>query len=114
CQESALEIAELLRMTIERDASDLHIAVGRPPVLRLDGKLVNAEAPPLTAADTRRLIYGILTDMQKQKLEETKELDFSLSISHISRFRVNVHFQRGTVAAAFRAISSTIKNFDEL
>src|SRR5262245_25928846 len=101
-------------MTVERDASDLHIAVGRPPVLRIDGKLQNVEAPPLTAADTRRMIYGILTDLQKQKFEELKELDFSLSISHISRFRVNVHFQRGSVAAAFRAISSTIRGFDEL
>jgi twitching motility protein PilT len=109
-----VEIAELLRMTVERDASDLHIAVGRPPVLRIDGKLLNAEAPPLSAADTRRLIYGILTDLQKQKLEEQKELDFSLSISHISRFRVNVHFQRGSVAAAFRAISSQIRNFEDL
>jgi twitching motility protein PilT len=52
--------------------------------------------------------------MQKQKFEEQKELDFSLSISHISRFRVNVHFQRGSVAAAFRAISSTIRGFEDL
>lgn len=109
-----MEIAELLRMTVERDASDLHLAVGRPPVLRIDGKLLNVEAPPLTAADTRRMVYGILTDIQKQKFEEMKELDFSLSISHISRFRVNVHFQRGSVAAAFRAINSKISGFEEL
>lgn len=109
-----MEIAELLKLTVERDASDLHIAVGRPPVLRIDGKLVNVEMPPLSSADTRRLIYGVLTDIQKQKFEENKELDFSLSISHISRFRVNVHFQRGSVAAAFRAISSLIRGFEDL
>jgi twitching motility protein PilT len=109
-----VEIAELLKLTVERDASDLHIAVGRPPVLRVDGRLINVDMPPLSAADTRRLVYGILTDLQKQKFEENKELDFSLSISHISRFRVNVHYQRGSVAAAFRAISSIIRGFEEL
>ncbi len=109
-----MEISELLRLTIERNASDLHIAAGRPPVLRIDGRLVNVDAAPLSPADTRRLVYGILTDLQKQKFEDTKELDFSLSISSISRFRVNVHFQRGSVAAAFRAINSNIKNFEEL
>lgn len=109
-----MEISELLRLTLERNASDLHIAVGRPPVIRIDGRLVNVDAPPLTPADTRRLIYGVLTDLQKQKFEEHKELDFSLSVSNLSRFRVNVHFQRGTVAAAFRTISSQIRNFEEL
>lgn len=109
-----MEISELLRLTLERNASDLHIAVGRPPVIRIDGRLVNVDAPPLTPADSRRLIYGVLTDLQKQKFEENKELDFSLSVSNLSRFRVNVHFQRGTVAAAFRTISSTIRNFEEL
>lgn len=109
-----MEISELLRLTLERNASDLHIAVGRPPVIRIDGRLVNVDAPTLTPADTRRLIYGVLTDLQKQKFEEHKELDFSLSVSNLSRFRVNVHFQRGTVAAAFRTISSQIRNFEEL
>ena len=109
-----MEIAELLRMTVERDSSDLHLAVGRPPVIRIHGRLVNVEAPPLSAAESRRLVYSILTDSQKQKFEEQRELDFSLSISHISRFRVNVHFQRGSVAAAFRVIPSIIRGFEEL
>ncbi|MCX7963166.1 MAG: type IV pilus twitching motility protein PilT [Candidatus Hydrogenedentota bacterium] len=109
-----MEIADLLRYTVEADASDLHIAVGRPPCIRVHGKLRNIEGPPLTAADTRRLIYGILTDAQKLRFEEMRELDFSLSISNISRFRVNVHLQRGSVAAAFRVISAVIRNFEEL
>jgi twitching motility protein PilT len=110
-----MEIAELLRMAVERDASDLHIAVGRPPVLRIDGKLLNVEgAAVLTPAEARRLVYGVLNDLQKQKFEETRELDLSLSISNLSRFRVNVHFQRGSVAAAFRTISSKIRGFEEL
>ncbi|KPL11664.1 hypothetical protein AMJ85_03485 [candidate division BRC1 bacterium SM23_51] len=110
-----MEIAEMLRLTVERDASDLHLAVGRPPVLRIDGKLVNVEGmAALTAAEARRLIYSVLNDLQKQKFEETKELDFSLSISNVSRFRVNAHFQRGSVAAAFRTIPATIRGFEEL
>lgn len=105
---------DLLKITVERNASDLHIAVGRPPVIRVDGKLVNIDEPILNAADTRRLVYSILTDLQKQKFEENKEIDFSLSLAEISRFRVNAHFQRGSVASAFRTIPSTIRSFDEL
>ncbi len=102
-------------MTVERGASDLHIVVGRPPVLRVDGILRNVDGvTSLSAADTHRYVYSILTDLQKQKFEELKELDFSLSMSNVARFRVNVHFQRGSVGAAFRAIPSTIRNFDEL
>ena len=109
------DITDLLKMTVERDASDLHIVVGRPPILRIDGILHDVDdAQPLSAADTHRFIYSILTDLQKQKFEENKELDFSLSISNVARFRVNVHFQRGSVAAAFRTIPSMIRNFDEL
>ena len=110
-----LNISMLLRLAVERDASDLHIAVGRPPVIRIDGKLLNVEgAPVLTAAEARRLVYSVLNDVQKEKFEERRDLDFSLSISNVSRFRVNAHFQRGSVAAAFRTIASTIRGFQEL
>jgi twitching motility protein PilT len=109
-----LDITELLKLTVEYKASDLHIVVGRPPSIRVDGRIVNLEQPPLTAADTRRLIYGILTDIQKQKFEEHKDLDFSLSISNMARFRVNAHFQRGSVAAAFRLIMNEIRSYEEL
>lgn len=109
-----LDITEMLRMTVEYGASDLHIVVGRPPVIRVDGSIINLEHPVLTAADTRRLVYGILTDIQKQKFEENKDLDFSLSVTSVARFRVNAHFQRGSVAAAFRLIMNEIRGFEEL
>lgn len=108
------DITDLLRTAVEMGSSDLHVAVGRPPTVRIDGFLRNLEQPPLTAAETRRLIYAILTDLQKQKFEENKELDFSLSIANVSRFRVNSHFQRGTVAAAFRSIPNDIPTFEDL
>jgi twitching motility protein PilT len=109
-----LDITEMLRIAVQMGSSDLHICVGRPPVVRIHGSLQNLDHPPLSPADTRRLIYGILTDIQKQKFEEHKDLDFSLSITDVARFRVNAHFQRGSVAAAFRTIPQEIKSFEEL
>jgi twitching motility protein PilT len=108
------EVVEMLRRCIDQSASDLHLAVGRPPVLRIHGVLRDLEGPMLLPAECRRLIYGILNDMQKQKFEEKKELDFSLSVTRMGRFRVNVHLQRGTVAAAFRIIDSQIRSFEDL
>jgi twitching motility protein PilT len=108
------EMTDLLHIAIENDASDLHLAVGRPPTYRIDGDLVDVEGPVLTGQETRRLIYGVLGDMQKQKFEENLDLDFSLSIANLHRFRVNVHMQRNTVAAAFRVIPATIRSFKDL
>ena len=108
-------ISDLLRLTVERDASDLHLIVGRPPLIRVDGEIIDVEGiPPLTSEESKRLVFSVLTDVQKQKFEERRDLDFSLSIANVSRFRVNAHFQRGSVAAAFRTISSTIRGFKEL
>ncbi|MDK2972331.1 MAG: twitching motility protein PilT [Candidatus Sumerlaeota bacterium] len=109
-----LDVTEMLRECVARGASDLHLAVGRPPVIRLHGTLMNLEQPALSSADTRRMLYGILTDIQKQKFEEHKDLDFSLSVTNVARFRVNVHFQRGTVAGSFRVIAQEILGFEEL
>lgn len=108
------EMVGLLKVCVEQGASDLHLAVGRPPVLRINGSIRDLEGPLLNGAEVRRLIYGILNDAQKQKFEENKELDFSLSVSNLSRFRCNIHLQRGTVAAAIRVIDSTIRSFEEL
>ncbi|MEN6626936.1 MAG: type IV pilus twitching motility protein PilT [Candidatus Sumerlaeia bacterium] len=108
------EMADLLKACIEQKASDLHLAVGRPPVLRINGALRDLSGAVLNPPECRRLIYGILNDVQKQKFEQNKELDFSLSISNMGRFRVNIHLQRGTVAAAFRMIDSKIRSFEEL
>lgn len=108
------EMTDLLRLTVENDASDMHLVVGRPPTLRVHGDIVDIDGPILTGQETRRLIYGVLSDAQKQRFEEQKELDFSLSITNLSRFRVNVHLQRNTVASALRTISSEIKDFRAL
>lgn len=105
---------DLLRMMIEKNASDLHITTGSPPRLRIDGKLVNIDQPPLTPADTKALCYSVLTDAQKHKFEENNELDLSFGIKGLSRFRANIFMQRGAVAGAFRTIPFEIRGFKEL
>jgi len=108
------DLKELLQLVVEKNASDLHLTEGEPPVLRVDGELLPADAPRLTADDTKRLVYSVLTDKQKVTFEETLELDFSLYIPNISRFRVNVHQQRGSVEAAFRVVLLNIRSLEEL
>lgn len=110
----SLDLRELLRLVVERKASDLHLTEEEPPMLRVDGELVPTESPRLSADDTKRLIYSVLTDKQKVQFEETLELDFSLYMPNISRFRVNVHQQRGAVEAAFRVVLLNIRSIEEL
>jgi twitching motility protein PilT len=109
-----IELQKLLETVIEKKASDLHVTTGSPPMFRIDGKLVNIDTTSLTAPDTKRLCYSVLTDAQRHKFEEENELDFSFGIKGLSRFRGNIYMQRGAVAGAFRAISFDILNFSEL
>jgi twitching motility protein PilT len=105
---------DLLKLMVERGASDLHITTGSPPRLRIDGKLVPMDYPVLSPADTKALCYSVLTDAQKHRFEENNELDLSFAIKGVSRFRANIFMQRGAVAGAFRLIPFEIKSFKEL
>ncbi len=105
---------DLLRMTVERDASDLHIKVGQPPIIRIYGDLVRTELPVLGPEDARDLIYSILTDEQRKRFEERLELDLGYQIEGLARFRVNVYKDRGNISAALRMIPFRIKTIDEL
>lgn len=109
-----VHIDDLLRMIVEKGASDLHIAVGIPPILRVDGQLMPMSYERLTPQYTQRLCYDILTDEQIQRFESTFELDFSYSLAKVSRFRVNVYRDKGTVAAAFRVIPAKLPTLREL
>lgn len=104
----------LLKLMIDKDASDLHITAGSPPRLRINGKLIPIDVPPLTPKDAKQMCYSILTDSQKHKFEEENELDFSFGIKGLSRFRGNLFVQRGAVGGAFRVIPFKIKGFSEL
>jgi len=109
-----MELRELLLYVIDKKASDLHLTEKMPPLIRIDGKIVAAEFPKLTREETKRLIYSILSNEQKEKFEKDWELDLSLAMPGLDRFRVNVHIQRGCVEAAFRRIPILIPTFDEL
>lgn len=109
-----MHLDDLLRTVTERGASDLHLTVGLPPILRVDGSLVRTNYRPLGPNDTQRVIYDILTNDQVEKFERTKELDFSYGVKGIGRYRVNVYRQRGSVGAALRAIPDQIPTFEQL
>ena len=105
---------QLLKVMIERGASDLHITAGTPPQLRIAGKLHPLNMPALAPQDTKQLCYSVLTDAQKHEFEENSELDLSFGVQKLSRFRANVFIQRGNIGGAFRAIPYKIKTFEEL
>lgn len=107
-------LRELLELMVKRNASDLHLTVGSPPQLRIDGKLVKTEFDPLTPEDTRKLAYSIMTEKQRKRFEGQSELDLSFGIEQMSRFRCNVFMQRGNVAVALRLIPFRIRSFEEL
>lgn len=107
-------VQEMLKIMIDQGASDLHLTTGVPPMLRLHGRLQPTGFPPLSPAETKSLAYSILTDAQKHKFEEEKELDFSFGVKGLSRFRANVFLQRGAVAVAIRTIPYSIMSFQQL
>ncbi len=110
-----MDLADLLKHAVEHSASDLHLTAARPPMVRINGKLLpSGFDTELSPDDTKALIYSILTDDQKAKFEEDHELDFSIGIPGISRFRVNVFMQRGCVSGVFRTIGENIPTCDEL
>lgn len=109
-----MEMRELLLACIEQGASDLHVTENEPPVLRIDGKLCRTDLARISKADLKRMVYGILSDSQKELFERELELDFSLALPELDRFRVNVHVQKGSVEAAFRRVPLEIPSFQEL
>ncbi|GIV21596.1 MAG: twitching motility protein PilT [Armatimonadota bacterium] len=109
-----VHIDDLLRMTVEKGASDLHLSVGLPPMVRVDGRLHPLPFDPLNPRDIQRLVYDVLTGDQIQKFEKTKELDFSYGVKDVGRFRFNVYRQRGSVGCAMRAIPSAIPSLEQL
>src|SRR6195256_275875 len=106
---------ELLKMLVEMDGSDLHLATASPPQVRVHGKLTRLAMPELAASETKQLVYSVLTDTQKKRFEETMELAFSFGIKAVgARFRCNVFNQRGAVGAVYRLIPEKIRTFGEL
>ncbi len=109
-----MDIKELLTTTKEKDASDLHISVGSPPILRINGKLNKLNLPELNRQNVHEMIYSIISDKQKEKYEALHELDFSFELEDLTRFRINIFKTRRGEAAAFRLIPEKIKSLSEL
>lgn len=112
--EYELTIDQLLVECVEKKGSDLHLVVGMPPCIRINGDLVQVDAPPLKQGDMEYMILSILKDYQRERLEQDWELDFSYAIAGCARFRGNVMIQRGTLAAVFRVVPFVIPEFDKL
>jgi twitching motility protein PilT len=109
-----VSLRELLELMTEKNASDLHLTAGVPPVVWIDGKLVKLEMDMLTPEMTKKLAYSMMNEKQRLKFEENSELDLSFGIENLSRFRCNVFIQRGNVAVALRQIPFKVKSFEEL
>jgi len=110
-----MDIKNLLKLMIDREASDLHLIVGVPAYLRVDGKLAPIEGEAVLTIETAKdLIFPLLTPQQKDLYLVNKELDFSVELGKLGRFRVNVYFQKGSMAAALRLITEKIRSIEEL
>src|SRR4029077_8978342 len=110
-----LAFPEVLLEVVDRRASDLHLTAGAPPMVRVRGRLVPMEGyPALTPTDTREIVFPILSNAQRQRLENHWQLDFAYQIPGAARFRVNAYFQRSAVGAAFRLIPFEITPLETL
>lgn len=109
-----VSLLEMLQSVVKERASDLHLVVGVPPQFRVDGTLVSFGKEKLTPETCRELVYSILSDGQKKKLEQEKELDTAFAVEDLSRFRVNVYYDKNCIACAIRTIPYHILSFEEL
>ncbi len=107
-------IEELLERLVKDGGSDLHISNALPPVVRIDGQLVRYESQPLTPDDVEALLFPMLSNEQRRRLEQDWELDFSYGIDNVGRFRVNFYKDKGCYAAAFRTISANAPKLEDL
>ncbi len=109
------KLNELMLITATQNASDLHIAVGQRPTIRVDGRLLPISQESLVTPDTAKgLVMALLTEEQQKTFLEEKEIDFAYAFEDKARFRVNVFFQRGFMAAALRLIPAKVRGIDEL
>jgi twitching motility protein PilT len=111
---ASINLHQLLKAMLDAGGTDLHISTGTPPVVRLDGKIVPLKTPALGPVESKQLCYSVLTEAQKHRFEENRELDFSFGVKGLARFRGNVYLQKGNVAGAFRLIPFKLPEFEDL
>ncbi len=108
------DLDKLLNFAVQKDASDIHLSAGNPPILRIHGTLRRLENTQITSSGLRSVVAEILTEKQRQTLEEKLELDFAYAIPNVARFRTNLFFQLRGEAAAFRTIPDRVRPLEEL
>jgi twitching motility protein PilT len=112
---TALNINDILKVSVERRASDVHVKVGSPPVVRIDGKLIPmVEYKRLTQEDVVKLAFSMMSQAQRERFKQHNEVDFAYGVPGLGRFRVNVFMQRGTMGLVMRAVPHRIAGFEEL
>ena len=109
-----VELQDLLKIVVDRSASDLHLAVGRPPVLRIDGVLKYFDVEPLTPEDTERFVKSITSEKHQQRVEEMGGTDFGFSYGNIARFRISVFREKGHHGLALRLIPFKLMTLEEI
>lgn len=109
-----IEIRDLFLTCIEKKASDLHLTENEPPILRIDGKLHRMGQQKLSKDELKKMIYSVLNNTQKEMFEKSLELDFSIALLGLDRFRVNIHQQKGSVEGAFRRVPLEIPDIESL
>ena len=109
-----VSMEELLGLLVQRGGSDLHLSVGSPPKIRIDGRLVDTDYEPLHPEINKKLIYSVLGPDQVAKFEKDLEIDFSFGVANLGRFRTNAFLQRGTVAAVLRVIPFEVFDFQTI
>ncbi|MDQ3397180.1 MAG: Flp pilus assembly complex ATPase component TadA, partial [Deinococcota bacterium] len=110
----ALDIIDLLKLSVTRRASDLILTAGLPPMLRVDGEWQKTGYEVLTPKLSRRLMYAIMDEKRQRTFEEHKELDFSFALTGFGRFRVNVFFQRAAVSGVLRMVPEEVMSFETM
>lgn len=109
-----VKIQQLFKLMVENNSSDLHLVVGSAPAMRVHGTMVKVKISPLNADDTKRMVYQVLTEEQRDEFEKNLELDFSFGVKGLARFRANVFYSKGAVSACFRLIPTLIPDFKSL
>ena len=109
-----MDIAQLLQFAVQQDASDLHISAGEPPMIRTSGDMKKIKVPALTQEQTHAMLYDIMGDAQRKHFEEHSDLDFSMQLGDVARFRVNVFRQNRGMGAVFRKIPTKILSLEQL
>jgi len=107
------DLIKLLEILVQEDGSDLHVCAGSPPVVRIDGDLARLNFPAFSRDESKEIAYSVMSESQKNSFEKNLQLDLSISIKGLGRFRTNIYYQRNSISIAFRTIPMKTRSFEE-